>query len=86
MSLVHFHWLLVMTFIPSIVGMLRTWQIKRLNKKKRSGSAPAIFKSPSKRSARRRVWTDTQMKAAVKSGVNNVQSALLRHFNIQVSH
>ena len=68
-----------MTVIPSIVGMLRTRQRKRLTKRKRSRSAPAILKSSSKRSTKRKVWTDTQMKAAtdaVKSGANNVQSAL----------
>ena len=60
-----------MTFIPSIVGMPRTRQRKRLTRRKRSRSAPAILKSPSKRSAKRKVWTDTQIKAAidvVKSG------------------
>ena len=68
-----------MTVIPSIVGMLRTRQRKRLTKRKRSRSSPAILKSPSKRSTKKKVWTDTQMKAAtdaVKSGANNVQSAL----------
>ena len=70
-----------MTFIPSVVGMPRTRQRKWLTRRKRSRSAPAILKSPSKRSARRKVWTDTQMKAAidaVKSG-GSINRAALDH-------
>ena len=70
-----------MTFIPSVVGMPRTSQKKRLTRRKRSRSAPAILKSPSKRSARKKVWTDTQMKAAidaVKSG-GSINRAALDH-------
>ena len=65
MSLAHF-----VTF-----NCRRTRQRKRLTKRKRSRSAPAILKSPSKRSAKRKVWTAID---AVKSG-GSINRAALDH-------
>ena len=51
--------------------MPRKGQRKRLTRRKRSNSAPAVLCSAYKRSAKRKVWTDTQMLAAIdaaKSG------------------
>ena len=56
--------------------MPRKGQRKRLTRRKRSNSAPAVLRSPPKRSAKRKVWTDTQMLAAIDaaksgSGINH---------------
>ena len=47
--------------------MPRKGQRKRLTKRKRASSAPAVMVSPSKRSSKRKLWTDTQMTAAMES-------------------
>ena len=54
-----------------MVALPRKGQIKRLTRQKRSSSAPAVLRTPTKRSSKRKVWTDDQMRAAidaVKSG------------------
>ena len=50
-------------------------QRKRLTRRKRSSSAPAVLRTPTKRSSKRKVWADEQMQAAIQavkfgSGIN----------------